>query len=57
MLDVVVVALTSALLQFQNLGLAEPRTGIVFFCAVVVTTMLSARSFDPRLIWDAAARA
>jgi paraquat-inducible protein A len=52
MLDVVVVALTSSLLQFQLLGAAEPRAGIAFFCAVVVVTMLAALSFDPRLIWD-----
>jgi paraquat-inducible protein A len=52
MLDVIVVALTSALMQFQMLGAAEPRAGIAFFCAVVVATMLSALSFDPRLIWD-----
>ena len=31
---------------------AEQRAGIAFFCAVVVVTMLSALSFDPRLIWD-----
>jgi paraquat-inducible protein A len=48
----VVVALTSALLQFRVIGTAEPRAGIAFFCAVVVVTMLSALSFDPRLIWD-----
>lgn len=52
MLDVVVVALTSALLQFKAFGTAEPRLGIVFFCAVVVVTMMAAMSFDPRLIWD-----
>jgi paraquat-inducible protein A len=52
MLDVIVVALTSALMQFQVLGTAEPRAGIAFFCAVVTATMLSALSFDPRLIWD-----
>jgi paraquat-inducible protein A len=52
MLDVIVVGLTSALMQFQVLGAAEPRAGIAFFCAVVVVTMLSALSFDPRLIWD-----
>jgi paraquat-inducible protein A len=55
MLDVVVVALTSALLQFKALGTAEPRLGIVFFCAVVITTMIAALSFDSRLIWDAGA--
>jgi paraquat-inducible protein A len=53
MLDVVVVGLTTALLQFKALISAEPRPGIVFFCAVVVTTMIAAMSFDPRLIWDA----
>ncbi|MHB8814400.1 MAG: paraquat-inducible protein A [Steroidobacteraceae bacterium] len=52
MLDVIVVALTSALMQFAALGTAEPRIGIAFFCAVVVITMLAALSFDPRLIWD-----
>jgi paraquat-inducible protein A len=53
MLDVVVVSLTSALMQFAALGTAQPRIGIAFFCAVVVTTMVAALSFDPRLIWDA----
>jgi paraquat-inducible protein A len=52
MLDVIVVALTAALMQFRVLGAAEPRAGIAFFCVVVVVTMLSALSFDPRLIWD-----
>jgi paraquat-inducible protein A len=52
MLDVIVVAITSALMQFSALGTAEPRAGIAFFCAVVVATMASAMSFDPRLIWD-----
>jgi paraquat-inducible protein A len=56
MLDVVVVALTAALLQFKALGAAEPRLGIVFFCGVVVTTMIAALSFDPRLIWDSGDR-
>jgi len=53
MLDVVVVALTAALLQFKGLATAEPRLGIVFFCAVVVVTMIAAMCFDPRSIWDA----
>ena len=56
MLDVAVVGLTSALLQFKALGTAEPRAGIVFFCGVVVATMIAALSFDPRLIWDGEAR-
>ena len=52
MLDVIVVALVAALVKFQALGDIEPRLGILFFGMVVVFTMLSAMSFDPRLIWD-----
>ncbi|WP_085632905.1 MULTISPECIES: paraquat-inducible protein A [unclassified Pseudomonas] len=52
MLDVLVVALVAALVKFQALGDIEPRPGILFFGLVVVFTMLSAMSFDPRLIWD-----
>ena len=53
MLDVLVVALVAALVQFRSLSTIEPRLGILFFGFVVVLTMLAAMSFDPRLIWDA----
>ncbi len=53
MLDVLVVALVAALVQFRALSTIEPRLGILFFGFVVVLTMLAAMSFDPRLIWDA----
>jgi paraquat-inducible protein A len=53
MLDVLVVALVAALVQFRSLSSIEPRLGILFFGLVVVLTMLAAMSFDPRLIWDA----
>jgi paraquat-inducible protein A len=52
MLDVLVVAIVSALVKFQALSDIEPRIGILFFGLVVILTMLSAMSFDPRLIWD-----
>lgn len=52
MLDVLVVALVAALVKFGALGNIEPRVGILFFGMVVVLTMLSAMSFDPRLIWQ-----
>lgn len=52
MLDVLVVALVAALVQFRALSAIEPRSGILFFGMVVILTMLSAMSFDPRLIWD-----
>lgn len=53
MLDVLVVALVAALVQLRELGTIEPRPGILFFGLVVVSTMLSAMSFEPRLIWQA----
>ncbi|MBF7141174.1 MULTISPECIES: paraquat-inducible protein A [Pseudomonas] len=53
MLDVLVVALVTALVQFNSLSSIEARLGILFFGLVVVLTMLAAMSFDPRLIWDA----
>ena len=54
MLDVFVVVLMVALVQFSTLARIEPGPGAAAFGAVVVLTMLSAQSFDPRLIWDAA---
>ena len=53
MLDVLVVALVAALVQFRALSTIEPRLGILFFGLVVVLTMLASMSFDPRLTWDA----
>ncbi|SFW60168.1 paraquat-inducible protein A [Luteibacter sp. UNCMF366Tsu5.1] len=52
MLDVFVVAILSALVHFKILSRVEPLPGVVYFGVVVVLTMLSAMSFDPRLIWD-----
>jgi paraquat-inducible protein A len=52
MLDVFVVAILSALVHFKILSYVEPLPGVVYFGVVVVLTMLSAMSFDPRLIWD-----
>ena len=52
MLDMLVVAIVSALVKFRSLSDIEPRIGILFFGLVVVLTMLAAMSFDPRFIWD-----
>jgi paraquat-inducible protein A len=52
MLDVFVDTFTVALVQLQPLTSVAPGTGVLFFAAVVVLTMLAAESFDPRLIWD-----
>jgi len=55
MVDVFVDTFTVALIQLQPLMLVQPGPGLLFFAAVVVLTMLAVESFDPRLIWDAAA--
>jgi len=54
MVDVFVDTFTAALIQLQPLMSVEPASGLFFFAAVVVFTMLAVESFDPRLIWDAA---
>lgn len=51
MLDVFVVALLVALVDF-NVARVEPGPAALAFGVVVILTMLAAKSFDPRLIWD-----
>lgn len=53
MVDVFVVTLLVALVQFGFIGNVEPGGAIIAFGAVVVLTMLAAETFDPRLLWDA----
>ena len=52
MLDVFVDTFVVALVQLQPLMSVDPGPGVVFFMAVVVLTMLAAKSFDARLLWD-----
>jgi len=52
MLDVFVVALLVGLVRFHSLAEVLPGPGIAAFGTVVVLTMLSSMSLDPRLIWD-----
>jgi paraquat-inducible protein A len=54
MLDIYVVALLVALVRLQTVATIEAGPGALAFAAVVVLTMLSAQSFDPRIMWDAA---
>lgn len=51
MLDVFVVILLAALGKFGSLLSIVPGPGAVAFGSVVVLTMISAMSFDPRLAW------
>ncbi|MGO2414529.1 MULTISPECIES: paraquat-inducible protein A [Cobetia] len=52
MVDVFVVALLAALIQLGALMSVHPGPAALSFAVVVVLTMLSAQSFDPRLVWD-----
>jgi paraquat-inducible protein A len=53
MLDVFVLTMLVALVRMGNLASIEAGPGGIYFAAVVITTMLAADAFDPRLIWDA----
>ena len=52
MIDVFVVAILSALVRFEALATINPGIAAISFATSVVFTMLSAQSFDSRLIWD-----
>ncbi len=56
MVDIFVVAILVAVVQLGTTISIHPGPGAISFAAVVVLTMFAAISFDPRLIWDAAAR-
>jgi paraquat-inducible protein A len=52
MTDVFVVAVLVALIALGGLLQIKPGPAAIAFGGVVIATMLSAESFDPRLIWD-----
>ena len=52
MLDVYVVVLLAGMVRFGQLASIHPEPGLLAFASVVILTMLAARSFDPRLIWQ-----
>jgi paraquat-inducible protein A len=54
MVDVFVVAILAAMVQMGTLMNIHPGPAAISFAAVVILTMISAMSFDPRLIWDRA---
>jgi len=55
MIDIFMESLLGALVAFGSVITIEPGMGALAFCAVVVLTMFAAETFDPRLMWDAAA--
>ena len=52
MVDIFVVTVLVALIQKGNLMNIMPGEATIAFAAMVVTTMLAAMTFEPRLIWD-----
>ncbi|MGI9115708.1 MAG: paraquat-inducible protein A [Chthoniobacterales bacterium] len=56
MVDVFVVAILVAVVQLGSTMSIHAGAAAISFAAVVILTMLAAITFDPRLIWDAAAR-
>jgi paraquat-inducible protein A len=54
-IDVFMGSVLVALLQFGALTTVRAEPGLVAFAAVVVLTMVATETFDPKLMWDAAA--
>lgn len=52
MLDIFVIAILVTLVNFGNFANVDANSGAIAFAAVVILTMLAAKTFDPRLIWD-----
>jgi paraquat-inducible protein A len=55
MIDIFMESLLGALVAFGSVITIEPGAGALAFCAVVILTMFAAETFDPRVMWDAAA--
>jgi len=53
MLDIFVIALMSALVDFGTFTSTQAAPAATYFTAVVVCTMFAAIVFDPRILWDA----
>ncbi|MGC1302481.1 MAG: paraquat-inducible protein A [Caulobacteraceae bacterium] len=54
MVDPLTICFLIPLLHYGSITSSHPEVGAAFFTAVVLTTMLATRTFDPRLMWDAA---
>ena len=56
MVDVFVVAILVGVVQLGSVMTINAGEGALAFAGVVLLTIFAAHSFDPRLIWDAAAK-
>ena len=54
MIDVFMISILVGLVRLGAIATIEPGIGAIAFAAVVITTMIAATCFDPRLMWDAA---
>lgn len=52
MVDLFVVAILVALIQLDHLLNVQPGAGAIAFSGVVILTIMSAKSFDSRILWD-----
>lgn len=52
MIDVFMISILIALVQLDAVATIDAGPGAIAFAAVVILTMIAARHFDPRLIWD-----
>ena len=52
MIDIFVIGILVALVQFGTVATVTPGMGALCFAAVVILTMIAAHTFDPRFIWD-----
>jgi paraquat-inducible protein A len=52
-IDVFMISVLAALVQFGTLTSVRPESGAIAFAAVVIITMIASRCFDARLMWDA----
>jgi len=53
-IDLFMISLLVAMIQFGALTTVRPQPGAIAFASVVVITMIASRCFDPRVMWDAA---
>jgi paraquat-inducible protein A len=52
MLDIFVISILLTIVKFNNMASVEVEPAAWIFASVVILTMLAAKRFDSRLIWD-----
>jgi paraquat-inducible protein A len=55
-IDLFMISILVALVQFGALTSVRPEPGAIAFAAVVIITMMASRNFDARVMWDAASK-